>query len=170
MSKNISNWRKVFDEHAIYTSSLITASVPELLPEASFLTERLLQNPKDIANLIRPLKGNQVANQVENLFTEHLKLAAAALEPARLNNKAALENAANAFIMQGDKIANLLSKLNPNVLSLNSSKNLMKQHNNFVVRLLDLRSRGLHQQYIQAFDQYLNHISMMANTIYNASI
>lgn len=38
------------------------------------VTTRLLQNPKDFAKLLEYFYGVQIANQFQNLFTEHLMI------------------------------------------------------------------------------------------------
>ena len=45
--------------------------------------KRLLQNPKDFAKLLTPIYGIKVARRFEELFTQHLTIAADFLDAAK---------------------------------------------------------------------------------------
>ncbi len=47
------------------------------------VTNRLLQNPKDFARLLKPLFGEKAAGQFQELFTQHLRIAADLVNAAK---------------------------------------------------------------------------------------
>ena len=157
--------RRVFTDHANYTSLLIMASVPVLQPDAGEIATRLLENPMHIRVLLEPFKGPIVGAQIEQVFTEHLKLAAAALEPARMNRKRELQSDVNALLEQGKQVGMLLSSINPLKFSPENAINEFTTHNEYVVKLVTLRSQKKYKEYIDTYDMYFNHMMELSDLI-----
>ena len=61
----------VWEQHIMWTRMLLI-SIAENLKDLDVTQARLLQNPKDIADIFRRFYGNIVANQIQQLLTEHL--------------------------------------------------------------------------------------------------
>ena len=61
----------VWEQHIMWTRMLLI-SIAENLKDFSATEARLLQNPKDIANVFERFYGKNVANVIEKLITEHL--------------------------------------------------------------------------------------------------
>ena len=61
----------VWEQHIMWTRMLLI-SIAENLKDLDATQERLLRNPKDIAEIFRKYYGNAVANRVQQLLTEHL--------------------------------------------------------------------------------------------------
>jgi hypothetical protein len=160
--------RKVFSEHANYTHFLIIESLPMLQPNAEVVTNRLLRNPTDIAQRIEPLVGPDKADLIEQLFTDHLKLAASALTPLRDNLPDELDEAVEKFYAQGDILAEGLYLLNPDFLNLDKVKELIHEHNEFVVKLASLRQATQYEDYIETYDEYTKHMMMIAEVLHQA--
>jgi hypothetical protein len=159
--------RKLFDDHVDYTNLVIMESVPMLNPYAKDFIGRLLKNPTDIANLLVQIKGVPLAAEIKEAFTEHLKLAAATLEPVRNGNGVATE-AVKKFKNQGNILAGALSKINPVKLPLTFSLQLVNEHNDFVVKLVTLRATKKPREFIETLDMYRKHAMMWADAIYEA--
>lgn len=158
--------RKVFTDHAVYTSWLIVESLPINQPNAGFVTERLLQNPADIRTVLEPIIGSTGGAAVEDLFANHLKLAAAALGPVRSGDTSGTQKAVEAFYAQGDQVGLALHNLNPAKLSLEYAVSMMKQHNEYVVKLATLRQQQSYQEYIKTFDEYYKHMLIFSDMVY----
>jgi hypothetical protein len=160
--------RKVFSEHSDYTHFLIVESLPVLQASVSAVTTRLLRNPIDIANRIEPLVGPDKAELVAQLFTDHLKLAAAALKPVREGHKKATQEAVEKLYQQGDVLAEGLYLLNPKKLDLETVTRMIHEHNEFVVELATLRQTKQYEEYIMTYDEYTKHMLMIADALYQA--
>lgn len=160
--------RKVFSDHAFYTSFLICESLPDKTGATKAVAKRLLENPNDISKLIEPVVGYELALPVKDEFTKHLKLAAATLEPLRIGNAGQVKVDVSKFLANGNDVARALSNLNPDKLPLSYVKELMKTHNNFVVKLATLRSKSQFEEYNHVLDDYYKHILMMSDCIYEA--
>ena len=158
---------KLFDDHTFGTTELIDNSLPELNEGAAAATSRkILKNPGDIARALEPIIGNDSATALEEVFTKHLKLAAATLPLALVKETKKLQAAATKFIKQGDEVAAVISSINPRIIPLETAKQEMNTHNNFVVKLVTLRSQGKYREYVSLIDRYTNYAMHLANTIY----
>lgn len=159
--------RRVFTEHTWYTSDLIVASLPDLkADDSSIITKRILQNPIDIGNLLRSMINPDIADEVEEAFTQHLKLAAAALESVRKGDNNAIKKSVNNLIEQGNTVAEVLSDINPEFLSMERLAEEFKTHNEFVVELATLRANKQHAKYIEIFDAYRAHMDRFSDLLY----
>lgn len=160
--------RSVLTDHAVYTSLLIIESLPVNQPDSQFVAERLLKNPKDIRNLVEPIIGEAKGKVVEDLFTEHLTLAAGCLTYIRNGDNNEVQNYINKFFANGEQIAAALSSLNPAKLDYETAKTTMYEHNKFVVELAMLRKEQKYGEYITKYDVYYKHILMFADTLNKA--
>lgn len=163
--------RRVFGEHTMYTSNLIVASLPTKNEGyAAAVATRLLQNPADIAKLLHPVLETEYADNIEAAFTEHLKLAAACLDPVRDHNKKQTEAAVKALLEQGNDVADLLSALNPRNIPDTVAREEFRQHNMFVVELANLREKEEYEEYVVVLDAYRAHMDGLSDLIYAALI
>jgi len=160
--------RKVFTDHANYTSVFISESLPTLHEPSAAVTERLLRNPQDIADLISPVVGAEKANHVKDQFTQHLLLAAGAVAEVREGDEDTIADAVNNFITQGNDVAVALYELNPNKLDLTTLQRLINEHNNHVVELATLRKTGQNYEYYAEYDVYYAHMLAISDALYAA--
>jgi len=159
--------RKVFTDHGFYTLWLILESLPSKTSFTNIVTQRLLRNPKDISNLLINIIGQEPAFLIQQLFTEHLILASKTFEPAKNNDNITLNNILNKLYINGDKIAESLSSLNPNKLHIQYTKQLMKVHNEQVLQLVVKRLSN-DDLIVELYDQYYKHLLIMSDAIYEA--
>jgi hypothetical protein len=158
--------RKVFTDHAVGTSNLIMDSLPTLNPEAAKAdTKRILENPADIASLIGEFFDKKLSNTIETVFTDHLKLAAATLKPARLGDKRAVNVSAKEFYGQGVQVGKALGMINVQFFPPETAISEMAVHNNFVVSLVKLRASERYEEYIDTYELYYAHLLKLADRI-----
>lgn len=160
--------RKVWSEHSWYTVLTIFESVPVEQPDANIVITRLLRNPTDIKNLIQPFVGEAKATSVETVVANHLKLAAAALGALRSRNQVNITTAVNEFYAQGDLFASALHDLNPVKLPLDTTKAMIHQHNEYVVKIASARQGSKFEEEISTIDPYQKHMMMLADVITDA--
>src|SRR5215216_1861890 len=63
--------RKLWEDHITWTR-LYIVSVAADLPDTDAVAERLLQNQTDIGNAVRPIYGNEAADQLTQLLMDHI--------------------------------------------------------------------------------------------------
>jgi hypothetical protein len=104
--------RMLWEEHATWTRMTII-SIAESLADEDQVTKRLLRNPADIAAVFRPLYGNEIADRVNHLITDHLVLAAQLVKAAKAGNSTAAADIEKRWYANADEIAMFLSCINP---------------------------------------------------------
>ncbi|QIB70744.1 acetylglutamate kinase [Aminipila butyrica] len=104
--------RQLWMEHVLWTRFFILSTAFGL-PDLPFVTQRLLQNPQDFADALRPLYGEQTAAQFANLLTEHIMIAGQLVNAAKVGNKAEVESQKKKWYANAEDIAHFLASINP---------------------------------------------------------
>lgn len=104
--------RRLWIEHVLWTRFFIV-STAFTLADLPFVTQRLLQNPKDFARLLCPLYGEQKAKKFERLFTEHLLIAAQLVNAAKAGDNAEVERQRKKWYANAESIARFFACINP---------------------------------------------------------
>jgi len=104
--------RRLWVEHVMWTRSFIVSTAADL-GDLDAVTKRLLQNPVDFSNVLKPLYGSQRAKRFEDLFTDHLLIAAQLVNAAKEGNAGAVSEQRNKWYANAEDIARFLSEINP---------------------------------------------------------
>lgn len=150
--------RKVWTDHAEYTSSVIVSNLPVLQNDANDWINRVLATSEQMKELLIPYLGTLYAKELAAALTEHLKLAAAALVAVRNGDTRAINNAVGHFYKQGELVGALLGSIKSEVLSVEKATSEFEKHNRFVVQLATLRKQNNTKEYIKVKDMYLSHM------------
>lgn len=70
----INKIRKLWSQHVYWTRFFIISTAEEL-PDLKYVTDRLLKNPEDFANILKKFYGEKKAEEFKKLLTEHLNIA-----------------------------------------------------------------------------------------------
>src|ERR1043166_2801386 len=119
-------WRKLWEDHITWTRVVIMG-VLDSLPGTPAYEARLLQNPGDMADALRPFYGDR-ANQFEDLVKDHLVIAVDILNAAKAGNTNALNDAVARWYQNADDIARLMSQLNPKAWPFNETDQMWRAH------------------------------------------
>ncbi|MEA4897241.1 MAG: acetylglutamate kinase [Christensenellaceae bacterium] len=104
--------RRLWSEHVLWTRFFIVSTVFSL-PDLPFVTQRLLQNPRDFADELRPLYGEQVAARFGELLTGHLLIAAQLVNAAKAGDAAEVARQRALWYANAEEIARFLAGINP---------------------------------------------------------
>jgi LysM repeat protein len=104
--------RMLWTQHVYWTRLFIVSSLFNL-PDAEPVTNRLLRNPKDFADALRPIYGDMAAAKFSDLLTAHLTIAAQLVKAAAAGDHAAAAQYERQWYSNADDIARVLSQLNP---------------------------------------------------------
>jgi hypothetical protein len=104
--------RRLWVEHVMWTRSFIISTAANLM-DLDAVTKRLLQNPVDFANVLKPLYGSQGARRFEDLFTDHLLIAARLVNAAKMGDTRAVSEQRQKWYANADDIAGFLGQINP---------------------------------------------------------
>ena len=108
----LNTMQRLWIEHVMWTRSFIISTANDL-KDLDAVTKRLLRNPVDFANQLRPLYGNQKAMRFQDLFTEHLLIAAQLVNAAEAGNDTEVMELREKWYVNADDIAKFLSEINP---------------------------------------------------------
>ncbi|OCA81578.1 hypothetical protein A8F94_22160 [Bacillus sp. FJAT-27225] len=162
------NYRVLWNDHAFWTRDLVKSSVARLEDTGPVLA-RLLKNQEDLGNAIKPFYGEAAGNTLTNLLKEHINIAVKVVEAAKAGNKDALNKANSEWYRNADQIADLLTKLNPNI-----NKAQFKEMYHIHLKLItDMAVARIHKDWtadIMAADHNSRHLLMLADTITGAII
>jgi hypothetical protein len=155
--------RKLWVDHAIWTSKYITSAIAGL-PDKDKVLARLLRNQQDIGNAVKPYYGAAAGDQLAKLLTEHIVIAGKIVEAAKVNDMANLNKLNDDWFKNADDIADFLSKANPNWTN-KDLKDLLHIHLKMVTNDVVTRLKMDWDGNVKAFDEGLNHILVLADAL-----
>lgn len=104
--------RLLWGQHSEWTRMAIMGIV-EHLPDADFISARLLRNPDDFAEALRPFYGRENAAEVARLIRDHLVIAAQLVTAAAAGNSAEAVRLEKLWYANADAWADFFNQLNP---------------------------------------------------------
>lgn len=104
--------RMLWQQHIMWTRIVIMGLVEDL-PDLEYTTERLLRNPQDFANALRPYYGDEIASEFATLLTEHLTIAAELVQAAKAGDNNRATQIEQRWYDNADQIAAFLANINP---------------------------------------------------------
>lgn len=155
--------RKLWSDHAFWTSKFIISDVANLEDKNKVL-ERLLKNQDDIGNSIKPYYGEEAGNKLAWLLKEHIKMAGAIVDAAKVGNKEDLDKYNKLWFQNADQIVNFLSVANPK-WSKKELKDMFYEHLRLVTDQVVARINKNWDDDINAYDKGLGHLLKIADTI-----
>ena len=105
-------FRMLWEQHVAWTRMAIMGIVHDL-PETELMLQRLLRNPEDFADALRPYYGDEAAAEFAELLTGHLTIAAELVNAAKAGDNNAMADADQRWHENADQIAEFLGSLNP---------------------------------------------------------
>ena len=104
--------QQLWAQHVYWTRFFIISTAEEL-GDLAPVTDRILQNPKDFAQLFAPIFGMNIANQFQELLTQHLLIAADLVNAAKNGEPEKADIARKKWYQNADEIARFLSSIQP---------------------------------------------------------
>ena len=102
----------VWLEHILWTRMFLIG-VAESLNDLEPTKARLLENPRDIANVFKKYYGNNVANTIEKLLTEHLVIGGDLIVALKNGNQKLAQELNTNWYKNADEMADAFSSINP---------------------------------------------------------
>lgn len=151
----------VWEQHIMWTRMLLI-SIAENLKDLDATQARLLQNPKDIADIFRVFYGDSVANTIQNLLTEHLVIGKDLIVALKNNNQTQAAILNKKWYKNADDIANALSSINP-FYPKNEIQKMFYEHLQLTTDEVNFRLKGDYPADIKAFDMVQKEILNMSH-------
>jgi hypothetical protein len=146
----------------VYWTRLLLISIAEHLKDQSATTDRLMQNPKDIAGIFKTYYGDKTAAAIEQLLTEHLQIGADLITALRDSKTAEAEHLKTQWYENADKMAAAFSGINLNY-RYGELRDMLYRHLDLTTEEVAKRLAGDYPADIQAFGRVEQEAIMMAD-------
>lgn len=133
--------RKLWEDHILWTRQFIV-SVAHSLADADPTAQRLLANQVHIGDVFRRFYGNAVGDELTELLTDHILIAAELLVAARAGDADGVADANARWIANADQIAALWARINPRSWPLDEMTAHMREHLSLTLDEAVLRLNG----------------------------
>ena len=150
----------VWEQHIMWTRMLLI-SIAENLKDFSATEARLLQNPRDIANVFERFYGKNVANVIEKLITEHLVIGEKLIFALKNKDQKAAADLNAKWYKNADEIAEAFSNFNP-FYKRSDVQAMMYEHLRLTSNEVEERLAGNYVADIKAFDEVQKEVLGMA--------
>ncbi|WP_438445319.1 acetylglutamate kinase [Gorillibacterium sp. sgz5001074] len=143
--------RTLWEQH-IYWTRLTVNSIIGRLPDEKATTGRLLRNPADFADALRPLYGPAIASRFASLLREHLTIAAELVHALQAGNAMGASQARNRWFQNADAIAAFLAGINPH-WSREAWRRMMHEHLELLSQEVASRLAGHYEENVATNDR-----------------
>ena len=152
--------QRLWIEHVLWTRAFLvgTAFNNADLKET---TNRLLRNPTDFANVLRPLYGSGPARKFEELLKEHLLTAAQLVNAAKAGDSQSAAQQRSKWYANADSIAAFLGSINP-YWSVDTWRALLDDHLEMTENEATQILKGQYEASIAQYDEIQAQALMMA--------
>ncbi len=158
----------VWEQHIMWTRMLLI-SIASDLKDLPATQTRLLQNPKDIANVFRKYYGNNVANRIQNLLTEHLAIGKDLIVALKNNNQEEAKKLSDKWYINADEMAEAFSSINP-FYKKNEVRNMLYEHLKLTTSEVNNRLKGNFAEDINDYDKVQREILKMSEYFVNGIV
>lgn len=160
--------RQLWEQHVYWTRFFIISTAANL-NDLKPVTDRLLQNPKDFAQLLTPLYGVKTACRFQELFTQHLLIAADLVNAAKNGEKEKVDCAREKWYENADEIAAFLASVN-RCWKEARWKEMLHCHLKMTEKEALLYLQGNYAASIEVFDKIENEALNMADDMFCGTI
>ena len=150
----------VWEQHIMWTRMLLI-SIAEKLKDLEATQDRLLRNPKDIADVFRPYYGNSAASEIEKLLTEHLVIGKDLIIALKNKNKELASSLNTRWYQNADMMAEVFSSINP-FYNKEEVRRMLYEHLRLTTKEVNARLEGDYVTDINAYDMVQKEILNMS--------
>lgn len=155
-------------EHVFWTR-LLLISIADNLGDLEVTKNRLLQNPRDIANIFRRYYGNNIANTIQRLLTEHLTIGGDLIVALKNNNQQLARELNERWYRNADEMADAFSSINP-FYPREQVRQMLYEHLRLTTEEVSARLRKDYAADIRAYDMVQREVLMMSEFFVNGIV
>lgn len=160
--------RTLWEQHVFWTRSFIISTAADL-GDLSEVTTRLLRNPVDFAKVFNMFYDQQTTAAFENLFTQHLLIAADLVNAAKKNDENGVQAARQRWYANADEIAAFLASINF-YWNKDTWQDLLYDHLQMTEKEAVLRLTGRYKEDIETFDKIESEALKMADYMFQGFV
>ena len=158
----------VWEQHIMWTRMLLI-SIAENLKDLEATQARLLRNPIDIANVFRPFYGNNVANEIQKLLTEHLVIGKELIVASKNKKQDQAMILNKKWYQNADDMAEAFSSINP-FYPKEEIRRMLYEHLRLTTNEVSARLNGNYAEDIKAYDMVQQEILKMSQFFVNGIV
>ncbi len=158
----------VWIKHILWTRMLLI-SIAGDLQDLDATQTRLLQNPKDVANVFRKYYGNNVADTIQKLLTEHLVIGKNLIVALKNNDEKLAKELNDKWYKNADEMAVAFSSINP-FYPREQVRQMLYRHLQLTTDEVSARLKKDFTADIKAYDMVQKEILDMANFFSNGIV
>lgn len=162
------NMNLAWIEHILWTRMLLI-SIAENLNDLDATKARLLENPRDIANVFKKYYGNTIANTIQKLLTEHLVIGGDLIVALKNNNQKLASELNTKWYKNADDMADAFSSINP-FYPKEDVRHMLYEHLRLTTNEVTARLRKDYQADIKAYDLLQKEILEMSQFFVNGIV
>lgn len=147
-------------EHIMWTRMFLI-SVAGDLKDLEATKNRLLQNPKTIADVFRKYYGNDIANTIQRLITEHLVIGGDLIVALKNNNEKLANELSTKWYKNADEMAEAFSRINP-FYPVEEVRRMFYDHLRLTSEEVENRLKGRYEADIRSYEKIQREILMMS--------
>lgn len=160
--------RLVWEQH-IYWSRMLLVSIISRLSDEQAVTNRLLQNPEDIAMVFGAYFSEESTNMLARLLTEHLQLGAELITALRDGDRTKADLINRQWYANADQLALTFAQMSP-YYRFEEVKDMLYQHLGMLKNQTAYYLAGRYQESIQEFDASEQQILALADYLANGIV
>jgi len=164
----LTTMQRLWIEHVLWTRAFIISDLNDL-KNLDETTNRLLRNPVDFANQLKPLYGEQKAIKFQGLLTDHLKIGANLVNAAKAGDETEANKQRNLWYANADEIAKFLGDINP-YWNAKKWQALLYDHLKMTENEVVLELKGQYEDSVKQYDAIQDEAIKMANYMANGII
>lgn len=164
----LTNMNLVWEQHIMWTRMLLI-SIAESLNDLNATRTRLLENPRDIANIFRRYYGINIANTIQQLLTEHLVIGEELIVALKNNNQTLATELNNKWYKNADDMAVAFSNINP-FYSREEVRQMFYEHLRLTTEEVSARLKCDYSADIRAYDMVQREILKMSKFFVNGIV
>lgn len=157
-----------WEQHIMWTRMLLI-SIVENLKDLDATQNRLLRNPKDIADVFRTYYGSNVANEIQRLLTEHLVIGKDLIVALKNKNQQQANILSTKWYQNADRMAETFSGINP-FYPKEEIRRMLYEHLRLTTEEVNARLRGDYIADINAYDKVQKEILKMSQFFVNGIV
>jgi hypothetical protein len=155
------HFRLLWEQHVMWTRMFIISTAAGL-GDLKVVTNRLLKNPIDFANILSQFYGNQKADKFKDLLTRHLLIAADLVNAAKNKDTVMVEETRKKWYANADDIADFLAQINP-YWSKKEWQSLLYDHLSMTEKEAVSYLSGNYDESVKQYDNIENEALKMAD-------
>lgn len=155
-------------EHILWTRMLLI-SIAENLNDLEATRTRLLENPKDIADIFRKYYGNNIANTIQKLLTEHLVIGENLITALKNGNQQLAQELNTKWYKNADDMAEAFSSINP-FYPKEKVRNMLYEHLRLTTDEVANRLKKDYAADIKAYDMVQKEVLQMSEFFVNGIV